>query len=136
MLNGSDCYAITPITLVVNTFNPPNFENENIPLCEGSALNLSVSNNFSSYLWNTLATTNSILVSIPGDYSVKVTNTNGCTATKKYNVSASGIATITGAIINDFAGNGNSVLVEYSGVGNYEFSLDGSFFQDSSLLPA
>ncbi|SHM43457.1 T9SS type B sorting domain-containing protein [Flavobacterium xinjiangense] len=134
VLTGSDCYAITPITLVINTFNPPNFENENIPLCEGSALNLSVSNNFLSYLWNTLATTNSILVSTPGDYSVKVTNTNGCTATKKFNVSASGIATITDAIVTDFAANENSVLVEYSGVGNYEFSLDGSFFQDNPLF--
>jgi gliding motility-associated-like protein len=71
---------------------------------------------------------------LPGNYSVKVTNTNGCIATKNYTVTASGIAIITGAIINDFAGNGNSVLIEYTGIGNYEFSLDGSFFQDNPLF--
>jgi gliding motility-associated-like protein len=134
IVNGSDCYAITPITLVVNTFNPPNFQDKTTSLCNGASINLIVDAGFSSYLWNTGEILNTITVTLPGNYSVKVTNTNGCTATKKYSVSASGIATITGAIINDFAGNGNSVLVEYSGVGNYEFSLDGSFFQDNSLF--
>ena len=136
VLNGSDCHAITPITLVVNTFNPPNFEDENIPLCEGSALTISVSNNFSSYLWDTGATTHSISVSIPGNYSVVVTDTNGCEATKKFKITASGIATITGTTINDFDGNQNSVLIEYTGVGDYEFSLDGSYFQDNPLFNA
>ena len=134
IVNGSDCYAITPETLIVNTFSPPNFKDETTSLCNGASINLTVNAGFSSYLWNTGETSNTIIVTVPGNYSVKVTNTNGCTATKKYNVSASGIATITDAIVTDFAGNGNSVLVEYSGVGNYEFSLDGSLFQDNPLF--
>jgi gliding motility-associated-like protein len=136
VLNGSDCYAITPITLVVNTFNPPNFGDENIPICEGTALNISVSNNFLSYFWNTGATTNSINVTTPGTYFVKVTNPNGCTATKTFDVKASGIATITGVTIKDFDGSGNSVAIEYTGAGDYEFSLDRSFFQDDPLFNA
>ena len=134
IINGSDCYAITPETLVVNTFNPPNFQDETASLCTGVSINLIVDAGFSSYLWSTGETSNTIKVTLPGNYSVKVTNTNGCIATKNYTVTASGIAIITGAIINDFAGNGNSVLIEYTGIGNYEFSLDGSFFQDNPLF--
>ena len=134
VLNGSDCYTLTQITLFVNTFNPPNFEDENIPLCEGSALNIGVNNLYSGYLWNTGATSNSILVNTPGDYSVVVTDTNGCEAAKKFHITASGIATITGATINDFAGNENSVELEYTGTGIYEFSLDGSYFQDNPMF--
>ncbi|MFV5701086.1 choice-of-anchor L domain-containing protein [Flavobacterium sp. XS2P12] len=134
IVNGSDCYAITPETLIVQSFNPPNFQEESDILCNGSSINLIVSSGFSGYLWNTGETTNSINVTTPGNYSVKVTNTNGCVATKTFNISASGIATITGATINDFDGNKNSVLIEYTGVGNYEFSLDGSFFQDDPLF--
>lgn len=134
VLNGPDCYAITPIILVVNTFNPPNFEEETIPLCEGSTLNLTVSNTYSSYLWSTGATSNSISVSSPGDYSVVVTDANGCEATKKFQVLNSGIAIITETKINDFAANQNSVLIEYTGSGDYEFSIDGSYFQDSPLF--
>lgn len=136
IVNGSDCYAITPETLIVSTFSPVNFQKENAVLCNGSSVNLVIDTGFSSYLWNTGETTTIINVTTPGNYSVKVTNTNGCFATKTFDVTTSGIATITGAKINDFDGNGNSVLIEYTGVGNYEFSLDGSFFQDEPLFNA
>jgi hypothetical protein len=32
--------------------------------------------------------------------------------------------------INDFSGNENSVVIEFTGAGDYEFSIDGSYFQD------
>jgi gliding motility-associated-like protein len=134
IINGADCYGIVPITIVVNTFSPPNFQDEIAALCIGSTTTLSVAVGFSSYLWNTGATTNSISIAASGDYSVMVTDTNGCTKTKKFTVTSSGIATITGATVNDFAGNENAVLIEYTGVGNYEFSLDGSYFQDNPLF--
>ena len=41
---------------------------------------------------------------------------------------------ITDVIISDFNGNKNSVLIETSGVGNYEYSLDGTLFQSDSLF--
>lgn len=134
IVNGADCYGIIPITLVVNTFSPTDFQDELAALCIGSSTTLSVASGYSSYLWNTGDTTNSIIATTSGDYSVKVTNTNGCEKTKKFIVTSSGAATITGASVNDFDGNDNSVLIEYTGVGNYEFSLDGSYFQDNPLF--
>ncbi|MDD5149885.1 MAG: choice-of-anchor L domain-containing protein [Flavobacterium sp.] len=136
IVNGPDCYGIVPITLVVNTFDPPNFQDETAIICTGSSTTLSVSSNFSSYLWNTGDTSNSIMATTSGNYSVLVTDVNGCTKTKKFVVEESGIATITGATVNDFAGNGNSVLIQYTGtgIGNYEFSLDGFYFQDNPLF--
>lgn len=131
VLNGTDCYDIIPIDLVINSFYPSNFQDENIALCTNSNLNISVNTGFLSYLWSTGETTNHINVSSPGDYFVKVTDANGCEATKKFNIITSEIATITEVIINDFDGNKNSALIEYSGTGNYEFSIDGSYFQDS-----
>jgi gliding motility-associated-like protein len=132
--NGSNCYGIVPILLVVNKFDPPNFQDETAVLCSANSINLAVSSGFSSYLWNTGDSSNSILVTIPGNYSVTVTDASGCTKTKKFTVTASGIATITGASLNDFAGNDNSVLIGYTGLGNYDFTLDGSYFQDNPLF--
>jgi gliding motility-associated-like protein len=131
IVNSPDCYAITPITLIVATFNPPNFQDVNISLCDGNTTNISVAAGFSSYLWNTGATTSSITVTSAGNYSVKVRDATGCEATKNFYITASGIATITGAIVNDFSGNENSVVIEYTGAGDYEFSIDGSYFQDN-----
>ncbi len=134
ILNGTDCYGIIPITLEVIKFTPPDFEDETANICSGSTTELIVATGYSSYLWNTGATTNSTSIKDVGNYSVTVTNTDGCRATKKFTVTSSGIATINNAIVNDFAGNENSILIEYSGIGNYEFSLDGTVFQENPLF--
>lgn len=132
--NGPDCYDILPITLVVNTFDPPNFEDQSAYLCKGEPITLSVATGFASYLWNTGDTSSSITVSTAGDYSVTVKDANGCEKNKKFKVTLSEPALITGADIKDFSGDENSVLIQYTGVGNYEFSLDGSVFQDNPLF--
>jgi gliding motility-associated-like protein len=134
ILNGTDCYAITPIVLEVNPFDPPNFQDETLILCEGYTIDLVVDTGFSSYLWSTEATTNSITIDSPGTYSVTVMNEKGCQKTKKFIVPLSGIATITGVKVNDFARNENSITIEYTGIGDYEFSIDGDFFQDNSTF--
>ena len=134
IVNGSDCYGIIQISLVVNAFNSPNFQDETAAICPGSTINLSVDSGYTSYLWNTGATTNSINVATSGNYSVTVTDATGCTAIKKFTITSSEVATITGAKVTDFAGSENSILIEFIGVGNYEFSLDGSYFQDNPLF--
>lgn len=133
-INGPDCYDITPITLVVNTFNPPNFEDESKFLCRGDQIILSVAAGYTSYLWNAGSTDNFITVNTAGDYSVLVTDANGCEKTKKFKVVLSEPAVIKDAVVKDFSGTENSVLIQYTGVGNYEFSLDGTVFQDEPLF--
>ncbi|OXA93077.1 T9SS type B sorting domain-containing protein [Flavobacterium hercynium] len=133
-INGSDCYGITPITLIVNTFDPPNFENETQYLCKGDEINLTVNTGFNGYLWSTGDTSNSIKITTAGDYSITVKDVNGCEKTKNFKIVASEPATITGTVVKDFSANENTVSVEYTGIGNYEFSLDGTFFQDEPLF--
>lgn len=134
IINGPNCYDITPITVVVNTFDPPNFEDESKYLCKSDEIDLTVATGFSNYLWNTGSTINTITANTAGDYSVTVKDVNGCEKTKNFKVILSEPATITGAVIKDFSANENSVLLEYTGVGNYEFSLDGIVFQKDPLF--
>lgn len=136
VVNGPDCYDVVPVPLVVNTFDPPNFENESEFLCKGGDVTLTVNPGFSSYSWNTAPTntSNTLTVTTPGDYSVTVKDANGCEKTKTFKVILSEPATITNAQVKDFSGNDNSVLIDYTGVGNYEFSLDGLTFQDNPLF--
>lgn len=131
VVNGTNCYDITPITLVINTFDPPNFEDESVNLCKGRQVTLSVASGFSSYSWNTdpTNTTNSLIAFDAGDYSVTVKDAKGCEKTKTFKVILSEPAIITNVIVKDFSGNDNSVLIEYTGVGNYEFSIDNQNFQ-------
>jgi gliding motility-associated-like protein len=131
IVNGPDCYKITPETLTVNTFDPPNFQEESAYLCDGSDKDLTVDSGFSSYLWNNGATDSTINVTAPGDYSVTVTNSKGCQKIKKIIVKPSEIGTITNATVSDFSGTNNTVSISYTGSGNYEFSLNGNFYQDT-----
>ena len=132
--NGLDCYGITPVTLVVNTFDPVNFEEETTFLCSGSNLNLSVDSRFSSYLWNTGATTAAITVQQAGTYTITVTNDKGCKKTKTFIVKASEKAIYENAVVKDFAGNKNTITIQYKGTGDYEFSLDGTSYQDNATF--
>lgn len=131
IINGTDCYDIIPVTLEVKTFAPANFQEENIALCSSTSMDLAVNTGFSSYLWNTGATTNSITITTPGDYFVTVTNANNCEATKKFHVVKSEIAAITMVETTNFSGNKNTATINYTGSGNYEFSIDGNYYQDS-----
>jgi gliding motility-associated-like protein len=62
----------TPATPVISASGPTTF-------CEGGSVTLT-STAASSYLWSTGATTQSIIVTQSGDYSLTVTDGNGCTS--------------------------------------------------------
>jgi gliding motility-associated-like protein len=132
--NGPDCYGSLPVTLQVHVFQPAGFDDETIFLCDGQAATLSVGSGFAGYLWNDGSAAPSLSAGTPGDYTVTVTNMDGCTATKTFHVLPSGVATVDSVTVNDFAQDGNSIQVQVSGAGDYEFSLDGIRYQQSPVF--
>jgi gliding motility-associated-like protein len=131
IVNGPDCFGITPIKLKVTAFSPVHFEDETVYICNGNPKRIAVSNGFSSYQWSNGDGTSYTNISVAGNYTVTVTNTLGCQATKKFIALNSGTATITSVDVVDFSGSENSIVINYSGIGNYEFSIDGVHYQDS-----
>ncbi len=136
VINGEDCYGIIPVNLIINTFSPLNFEDETIGICSGIPQIIGIDTGFSSYSWNAnpTLTSNQISVSQPGTYIVEVTNLKNCKASKTFFITASESAIIGSISIDDFNGQNNSVLINYTGIGDYEFSLDGSTFQESNYF--
>ncbi len=136
VLNGTDCYGLVSISLIINTFSPPNFDDETVYLCDNSIRKLEVAQGFSSYLWNDSSHSLDpyIVVNAAGNFSVSVTNQKGCKAIKKFFVKNSNQALIQDIEIHDFDGVNNSVLINYDGFGDYEFSIDGIHFQNSPFF--
>lgn len=134
IMNIQGCYSDYPVNLVIKTFNEI-VTDEEVGLCETSSIILNAGSGFSSYTWNTtpVETTQSITVDTPGTYIVTLTNSNNCSKTKTFTVTTSVIATINDVIINDFSDN-NTITVDYSGLGVYEFSLDGTNYQSSAIF--
>ena len=68
-------------------------------------------------------TTPTLTVNTPGTYSVDVTNAFGCTKTRVITVTGSETATIQSIDVIDL-GEINSITVNVTGLGDYEFALD------------
>jgi hypothetical protein len=80
--NANGCVGTSaPINVTVNPLPTPTITAGGpTTFCNGGSVQLT-SSAASSYLWSTGATTQSITVSTAGNYSVTVTNANGCLAT-------------------------------------------------------
>ena len=75
--NSSDTITVNvfPSSLpIITTTGPTTF-------CEGGSITLSAPSGFTAYLWSTGATTQSIVVTQSGTYTVTVADNNGCTGT-------------------------------------------------------
>lgn len=131
VVNGSDCYGIAPVTLVVNNFNGSNIQDETKIICPNTLVPLYAPVGF-TYEWNNdpAITTQYITVNQAGTYTVKITNSDGCSVVKTFTVTASAPAVIASITVNDFSEQ-NSATVNYQGIGDYEFSLDGVHYQTS-----
>lgn len=109
--------------------NNPNF----IKTIDAGIVDLSTIPNY-TYQWflngNILTgeTNYSLTVNTEGIYTVLVTNFENCTKTRTITVTASNIATIENVVITDLSDN-NSIIVNVSGSGDYEYSLDGENYQ-------
>lgn len=76
-----------------------------------------------------------LYVNEEGLYTVEVINTSGCSRTRTIKVTASDVANIDSILIADMT-DINTVTVNVSGLGDYEFSLDepSGYFQDSNFF--
>lgn len=143
LLNNRDCYDIEPIT--ISLFSPPDFTiEETYFICQNGAVNISLPSTFSSYIWKdettapstVIGTNETISILQPGNYSVMVSENHGsinCSTTKNFIVANSNPATFLNIRTHDFSDN-NTITVEVSGNGDYEYSLDGFIYQDSNFF--
>ncbi|MGV7106869.1 T9SS type B sorting domain-containing protein [Flavobacterium sp. U410] len=72
-----------------------------------------------------------LTVNAEGIYTADVISTDGCTVTRTIQVNASNIAAIQNIDIVELSDN-NSILVNVSGVGDYDYSLDNEYYQESN----
>ncbi|MGH1517471.1 T9SS type B sorting domain-containing protein [Chryseobacterium sp. JK1] len=122
------CFKTVRLTLTLHP-KPSVLLPEKLEFCEGKSVVLDAGAGFKSYLWNTGATTQTITVSTPGTYSVKVTNNFGCESSSSSQITYSILAQIVSVNIT-----GNTATIILSATGNYEYSLDNSTWQNSNVF--
>ncbi|WP_333694547.1 choice-of-anchor L domain-containing protein [Flavobacterium sp.] len=131
--DGVSCFGILPVNFQVSFFENVSISNS-VQFCEDSSVQLNAAVGNYSYLWSTGATTRTITVNQPGNYTVTLTNNQGCNIIQEFSVSESEAINYLGTVINDFSGNQNSITIQYSGSGDYVFSIDGLNYQESPFF--
>jgi len=137
--NATQCVDFVNFDIIVNPLPIPEFSQDEYKFCLNlnESVEIEVGDIYEYYVWSTGEEgpdLNSIFVSEPGVYDVTVTNNLGCTNTSSVTVSTSDIATITNIEVDDFNQPENSITVTVDGIGDYEYSLDDSEFQDSNTF--
>jgi len=99
------------LTITINTATVPGITGGGT-ICGGSSTTLSADNIYSSYLWSTGATTQSITVNTAGSYSLTITNTSGCTgsATKTVTTGSATVPVINASGPTEFCSGSNVIL--------------------------
>ncbi|MFD0798957.1 T9SS type B sorting domain-containing protein [Maribacter chungangensis] len=114
----------TPLTYTVNQI--PQVTDETIEICNGSSVVLSADLENMSYAWSTGETTEEILITTAGEYTVVVTNSEGCSNTKTITVRPA-----TQPIISNIISNGADISIDLENEGQFEFALGNGPFQTS-----
>ena len=128
-VNG--CDSIVTINLTINNSPIVDLGNDTT-LCEGASINLNAGSGF-NYLWSDASTSQTLTTSITGEYSVTITDVNGCQDSDTINVLISPIV-INLTNIDSVLCNGGSdglVTIEVSGgTPGYNVSWTGTTIGD------
>lgn len=130
-INGT-CFAILKVNL--NVINTRNVAVQEIKICKGTEKTLTPVSEGTNYRWSTNESTQSIIVSEAGLYSVTYFSNEGCEITEQFNVSVSNPPANITIVTTDFDGSNNSITVIVNESGIFEYSLDGITYQLSNTF--
>lgn len=122
--------AASPRTAVQLTINEiPQVNDEVLQICPESSLTIDAGLAGLEYEWNSGETTQQITIDSPGNYSVLLTNQNGCSITKNILVE-----NVVNAEISEIISEEASVTIMPVTEGEFLYSLDGVEFQTSNIF--
>ena len=141
--NGIDCYALSTVELRTKA-SPMLLDDQTFFYCLNrypqtitlSSGLLNASNNNPTYEWffnNNIMPQNtaSIQINEAGTYTVTVTFSNNCSASRNIVITPSNIATIQSIDVSQDTSN-STITVNVSGEGDYQFALDTPIFQNEN----
>jgi large repetitive protein len=119
--NANGCKATASASTTASASPVPTITGATI-FCQGSSTTLDAGAGFSSYSWSTGAITRTITANTAANFSVTVTNANGCAGTTSINSSLYTSPTPSIAGNSDICPGGSTTLTANSGYVSYSWS--------------
>jgi len=125
--DGNGCEGSSVATTITTNALPEPTVTASGPttFCQGGSVTLTAPNGYSSYVWSNGATSKTITVNTNGNYTVTVTNANGCSGTSNQIVvfvNALPVPTVTANGPLAFCQGGNVKLTANNGYSSYAWS--------------
>lgn len=145
---GTTCVGIEEIALIVNPSPTPEMDTTYTLCTNSNGLRIAGPEGFDSYEWYKLSGSGNSLVAQGQDVTITelgfyeletsfLYTVNGttvrCANSVSFEVIPSSTAIIQDIVINDFSSN-NTVQIEVTGEGRYEYSMDGVSYQSGNLF--
>ncbi|MCA0132141.1 T9SS type B sorting domain-containing protein [Winogradskyella alexanderae] len=135
------CYSETSFDLIVNSLPEIILEDQYYICNLEPSITLNIASGYDAYNWvfedgTSISTTSSAEIIEEGNYEVTVTEiSNGLSCTSSFNFSL--VRSVLPEIQSvNFGELGNNFIeIIASGDGDFEYSIDGQFFQDSNYFP-
>lgn len=125
-----DCPSAGRTAVTIQFIDLPVVTDEDLTFCENENISLAANIQNVTYLWNTGETTETIVVSTEGIYTVTVTNSANCSSTKTINLTQIDVPKIK--VVKSIA---YEIFVTLENeVGDFEYALDGVNYQDSGIF--
>ncbi|MBQ4822397.1 T9SS type B sorting domain-containing protein [Aquimarina sp. MMG016] len=124
-----DCVSSSRTAVSISVFEPPIVEDQELLFCSETQIILEAGISNVTYAWSTGETTSEITVDNPGEYTVQVTDANGCSSIKEITLIENPIPVIANIAINE-----DTVTIITANTGNFEYSLDGIVYQDNAVF--
>lgn len=126
---GYDCERSSRTAVKLEIFPAPEVEDEQLQICDDSGLELDAGISGMEYRWSTGQNSQKIWVSSAGNFSVDITTSAGCTATRNFEVFP-----VDNAEIDEIISEEGDIEIVPLYEGSFEFSLDGNNFQQSNIF--
>ncbi|REJ63930.1 MAG: hypothetical protein DWQ21_01505 [Bacteroidetes bacterium] len=129
--NSDGCSATSAATAIASsTITTPSITSSgSTTICSGSDVTLSVPTGYASYSWSDGSTTNSITTGTAGNYSITVTNADGCSTTTSataVTVNTPPSATITSTGTGSICSGASETLTATAGMSSYQWYANGT----------
>lgn len=132
-----DCYDISDFNLVVKPVPDISEIQNEYYICKGESLNVTAGDGLDYYYWSNGMTTSSISITEAGEYSVTVLRDYpeiSCEVTKTFVVYESEEPNSVEIVVVEESITSNDIQIIASGIGDYEYSLDGITYQESNIF--
>jgi gliding motility-associated-like protein len=131
------CHDVVSFDLRVSEYPELKMQRDYILCNDDNNVKLYADAGFNSYEWSTGETTPTITVKQSGTYWVKVGNEYDgiiCETIADILVILSGPPETWSIGVEDWTDNNNSIFINTTGAGNYEYSIDGAVYQDDPFF--